>query len=184
MDDHFFIALPLPKELKQHLKEQLRKAWNEKSFQKWVHEEDYHITLVFLGAVSIDQRQEIVHKLREQSIHWPSITLRLDQMGTFGSTDIPRIYWVGVQENLDLRNVQKDIHTIVASTGVQVDGRPYTPHITVARKWTEETNYEAKHVTLTDKPFTISHVDLFQSYPKLEPKYKPIHTFHLGRVDT
>lgn len=184
MDDHFFIALPLPEKIKQHLKEQLRKTWHENGFQKWVHEEDYHITLVFLGAVSNEQRLEIVRLLREQISHWKPITLSLHKMGTFGLPKAPRIYWVGVEENSDLMRLQKEIQDIVASCGIQVDSRPYSPHITVARKWNKETNYEAKHVTLFDKPFTISHVDLFQSFPKSEPKYKPIHTLHLGRVDT
>ncbi|MEK4565965.1 RNA 2',3'-cyclic phosphodiesterase [Alkalihalobacillus sp. FSL R5-0424] len=183
MDNHFFIAIPLPKELKQHLKEQLRKTWDKNSFQKWVHEEDYHITLVFLGAVSTDQRNNIVNRIHEQSVHWTPLTLKLDKTGTFGSKEIPRIYWIGLQENDDLRTLQRDIQDIVASCGVQVDKRPYSPHITVARKWNMKAAFQAKHVTFIDKPITISHVDLFQSFPKLEPKYKPIHTFHLGRVD-
>lgn len=183
MDNHFFIAIPLPKELKQQLKEQLRKTWDKKSFQKWVHEEDYHITLVFLGAVSTEQRNKIVNTLNERSAHWPPLTLKLDNMGTFGLPEKPRIYWLGLYENDDLRKLQKNIRDIVDSCGVQVDPRPYSPHITVARKWSLDEAFKAKHVTLMNKPFTISHVDLFQSFPKLEPKYKSIHTFLLGRVD-
>ncbi len=48
---HYFIAVPLTAEAKQAIARFSSNAAPSLPFRTWVHEEDYHITLAFLGDV-------------------------------------------------------------------------------------------------------------------------------------
>ena len=181
MQDHFFIAIPVPIQLRQDIHDKLKMVWNEEDFLKWVHFQDYHITLVFLGAIEQTQRKTLIEKINKYLINCPSFSLSISHPGIFGREQQPRIYWLGVEECDELSRLQNHIKEIARDCGVQVDSRPYQPHLTISRKWMNQMNFKHKFVPLEEKTFKVSNVVLFQTIPDREPKYKAVQYMTLGR---
>jgi 2'-5' RNA ligase len=91
-----------------------------------------HLTLAFVGpqpAIRVDSLRRLGNLIRAQSF-----TLALDRIGVFEKTGIA---WLGatiLQE--ELRALNRDLSDALRSRGFPVDTRPYTPHLTLARRAT------------------------------------------------
>ena len=91
-----FVALPLPTSLREQLGEWIKETKNELPFRKWIHPQDIHITLHFLGSTSQEQLEEIIQVLKKLCLEQTPFELSIDGLGTFGKSDQPRIFWAGV----------------------------------------------------------------------------------------
>lgn len=67
LNAHFFFAMKLPVETKKKLKEYCGNLSPKLPFSRWVHQEDYHITLAFLGSAPQEKLQKAA-KLAADSI--------------------------------------------------------------------------------------------------------------------
>jgi 2'-5' RNA ligase len=181
MQSHYFIAVPLPKLIKQRLSETYR---NKKEFQfkRWVHKEDLHLTLVFLGACSTKQLEQVKMHLESLLVNWDSFSLELSTTGTFGSKEKPRIFWVGVSNQPYLYSLRQEIFTKCEEIGFSLDQRPYSPHITLARNWVGENGYLTSLDTKVEgNQWIVDEVILYKSVLTEEPKYKVVKSFQFGR---
>ena len=52
MELHYFVAITLPNHIKEMLSNYKEDMQEELQFRSWVHKEDYHITLSFLGSAA------------------------------------------------------------------------------------------------------------------------------------
>lgn len=89
-----------------------------------------HITLNFLGNVDADTRDCL--EQGAGAIVIPPFTLMLDRYGYWPR---PRVMWLGSSETpaplADLVNV---LNRLISQCGLQPEGRPYQPHLTLLRK--------------------------------------------------
>ena len=174
MIPHYFIAVTLPRHIKETLANYKEEMKSLLPFRSWVHEEDYHITLAFLGSAEQEQLQGIKKELRRLAAE-QELSLTLQGFSTFGRTEHPRIFWAGVNENPALFALQKHVHMICENNGFSLETRPYHPHITVARKWMGEEEFNMKTLKpLHSVLFQADTVTLYESNVKETPKYKPI----------
>jgi 2'-5' RNA ligase len=90
--------------------------------------EQWHVTLAFLGEVPDDAAvQEGLGAAA--ALHSP-FSLRLSGSGTFGA----RTTWAGVAGDVDaLRALASDVQDACRYAGVELERRPYRPHLTVGR---------------------------------------------------
>jgi RNA 2',3'-cyclic 3'-phosphodiesterase len=176
---HYFFALSLPEETKQYMNRCTQPMMAEGSFKKWVHPEDYHLTLAFLGSA------EELHTVMGivGSLPYSSFPLTLNRFGTFGQSDSPRILWMGVEPSDMLHRVRNIVYGACEEAGFQLDKRPFSPHITVGRKWDEEfafTEERLKKFQPTDShTFIATEMVLYQTHPDRLPKYEAIYTIPL-----
>jgi RNA 2',3'-cyclic 3'-phosphodiesterase len=179
MKTHYFFALSLPEETKRYIRRSTEPMIDEGSFKKWVHPEDYHLTLAFLG--SADELNTVMDKVGK--LHCFSFPLTLDRFGTFGHRDSPRILWMGVKPSDMLQRVRDLVYGACENAGFQLDKRPFSPHITVGRKWDQEFFFTHKwlnRVQPTDShTFTATEMVLYRTHPDRMPKYEAIHTIPL-----
>nr|VFJ72107.1 MAG: 2'-5' RNA ligase [Candidatus Kentron sp. FM]VFJ72202.1 MAG: 2'-5' RNA ligase [Candidatus Kentron sp. FM]VFK19694.1 MAG: 2'-5' RNA ligase [Candidatus Kentron sp. FM] len=92
--------------------------------------ENLHVTLAFLGAVD-GARQSCLEKAAGQ-IDVPPFQLRFDHLGSFPRA---RITWSGVSETPPaLLSLVAELGRGVAGCGLEPERRPFTPHVTLARK--------------------------------------------------
>ncbi|UTW68827.1 RNA 2',3'-cyclic phosphodiesterase [Anaerobacillus sp. HL2] len=134
---HYFIAVPI----KSSLKEKLAK-WNEKErppFQRFVDQEDYHITLAFLGGVEPAIMSHLQVNLRKVSTKHEPFPLCIDDLGFFGQKQVPRSFGLVSRKEEKLFELQKDVFQTCVHLGFEMNKRKYSPHIHVCskvyRKW-------------------------------------------------
>lgn len=91
--------------------------------------ENLHMTLHFLGNVSANDMQ-CVNQLASK-ITARAFSLELNRYGCFAEA---RIFWMGAYELPDaLFYLHKELAKEIARCSLQVDARPYAPHITLMR---------------------------------------------------
>lgn len=179
-----FLAIPLSEESKLQLSQKVKSMQHDLPFQNWVHEEDYHVTLHFLGECTEQQVDEVITLLQNTPTPVSDFTLRIGNWGTFGRENQPRILWTGfVDLSPSLIQHQRHIIHLLSPIGFPPDNRPYRPHITVARKYQLENFSEG----LLDpfrmgSPFiewNVSEYALYESNLGKKPMYEVITRFPL-----
>ena len=97
---------------------------------KPVPAENLHITLLFLGSVTA-QTRICAEKIAEGIAGHP-FELRLDQIGFWPQSGI---VWLGARELPEsLAALVRDLHLGIAGCGIDLDARPFKPHVTLMRK--------------------------------------------------
>jgi 2'-5' RNA ligase len=95
-----------------------------------VPEENFHITLCFLGSVAPEQLSVICDQVDD--LRGSAFELVLDQPGYFPR---PRVVWIGpTQIPQALSELSCRLGRIASRSGLRIDKRPYQPHLTLIRK--------------------------------------------------
>ncbi len=179
---HYFLAVPLTSEVKEQLAKWQKTVALHFPFRTWVHQEDYHITLAFLGAVSPKQLEAVRKAICKVANTHAPFTLSLATLRTFGNPIAPRILWQGVEKEEKLMVLQRDVYTACVEIGFSLDKRPFIPHITVARKWRGDDEFrleEMRKMGESRGSFEVRHVVLYQTHLDRTPKYEAIALFPL-----
>ena len=98
---------------------------------RWVPEENYHLTLRFIGEVPGWQAQEVDEALA--AIRAPGFDLTLRGVGTFGKNGRMASLWVGVERTEPLMFLQAKVETALQRIGLEPERRRFAPHVTLAR---------------------------------------------------
>jgi 2'-5' RNA ligase len=94
------------------------------------HSGDLHATLVFLGALTAERRACV--ERAADAVRGPAFGLTLDRLGYWPR---PRILWCGPSLVPDaLRGLVAALQQGLAGCGIEPDRRPYSAHVTLARK--------------------------------------------------
>ncbi|MCM3717996.1 RNA 2',3'-cyclic phosphodiesterase [Fictibacillus phosphorivorans] len=186
MERHFFIALKLPADLKKALHHMCQEIKEDNSFKTWVHPEDYHITLTFLGKASQDQLKQLPSLLEEVVQNEKTFELYMNHFGFFGNKERPRIFWAGVEEQVKLYNLQNQIALACEKAGFSLEKRSYSPHITLARKLLDSSTYPVDSEKWwndygRDSHFLAEQVVLYETHFEKQPKYHIVQSFSLQR---
>lgn len=103
-----------------------------------VIEGNLHMTVQFLGAVAMAQQEQLINTAAWVSVS--SFTLLIDRSGWWSR---PRILWLAPGEVPEaLMSLHTAIGGLMEPCGIPVEARPYTPHITLARKVNRAINLE------------------------------------------
>lgn len=178
--DHYFYALKIPIEIKKELFGQCKLLKEKLPFKKWVHYEDYHITLAFLGSCELSQLHHSIQLVERAIQHETTFSLMISHFGFFGNKNSPRIFKAGVEKEPSLNRLRKIVYDACENASFQLDKRPFRPHITLARRWNSDLSFDLNHIQLMETiTFQASEVVLYQTHLDQEPKYEEIKTFQL-----
>ena len=129
-----FIALEMNEDLQRHLSGVIRQVAQVLPDIRWVSPAGIHLTLAFLGELddeqlaSAEQAAEVV----AQQNH--PFSYSLSHLGIFGSQRSPRVIWMGIDEPTGaLTAVHRALQRELLGRGFEVDTRPFSPHLTLAR---------------------------------------------------
>lgn len=182
---HYFLAVKLPDPIKQSLLEAAEVFQKNLSFQKWVHPEDYHITLAFLGFANENQLRDVKKLVSQHIKDESSFPLTISQIGTFGMKSAPRIFWAGLNDSQGLQNLRNQVYIACTEAGFQLEKRAFHPHITLARKWSSEEEFQPTQLDVNNlfgrQPLTFqaTEVVLYKTNLLRTPKYENLITFSL-----
>jgi 2'-5' RNA ligase len=129
-----FIAIELPAEIKRSLGE-LENRFKSRNYRaKWVTAESIHLTLKFLGGISVDSISDVTHVIEKAAAGTPCFRLAVSGLGVFPNLQRVQIVWAGVTGELDeLSRLQKRIDAGLESLRFIPESRPFTAHLTIAR---------------------------------------------------
>ena len=181
-DAHYFIGIPVEWEIQEWLGGWQNELKREKAvfYRNWVHNQDLHITLKFLGPVRETALDDLLNQLRETE--WPpSFQVTIGRLGIFGPASRPRVLWVGVEKNEALSTLQQKVEQVCAETGFPTEKRLYRPHITLAKKWNDNQRFpaEVKKRYNEQRPMNVPGFMVYQIHPAQNPKYEIISEINL-----
>jgi 2'-5' RNA ligase len=130
-----FIAIDLTPEIIQRLEQvsaQLRKRL-EGVPVRWVPVDNIHLTLKFLGDVSLANVDMLKKILLSEVEGHHAFEISVGGLGAFPSPRRPRVVWVGVEAPAELAAVQNGVESAMARLGYAREDRPFSPHLTLGR---------------------------------------------------
>lgn len=97
------------------------------------HPEDAHLTLVFLGATTPPQVEQVIPAMEAVGARHGPFSMPVGGGGFFGPQRTPRVVWVGIPATPALSVLQQDLAGVVAGLGIPLEDRAFHPHLTLAR---------------------------------------------------
>lgn len=170
-----FVAISLPEDVK----DEIQSLSYGLPGARWLDSDQTHLTLRFIGEVDGGRFGEIKETLAEVS--FDPFSLSLQGVGHFPPRGMPRVLWVGVKAPDELAGIKSRIDSALRRTGVELEKRKFSPHITIARlKNTPKSRvagFIAAHNLYQSREFEVDQYHLYSSV--LTPK-GAIHTLEVS----
>ncbi len=154
---------------------------------KWVPDNQWHLTLKFLGDTPEEIIQPIIVDISDKIMQLPGMNLHLFSLGLFKSLNNPRILWIGFKPCETLIKAVKCINEATQKFGFESDNKEFSPHLTIARiKEIKQIknlgNLIEKYKNTSFGMVTITEIIFYESILKSEgPVYLPMHKFPLNK---
>lgn len=168
-----FIAVNLDPEIKDYLAS-LQNILNiPESKIKWVEKNNLHLTMKFLGDISLEQTELIKSELKKiASRYSPFIIILSPNIGVFPIYKMPRIIWVGIKEGIsELKEIYNSIENKLSNKGFPREDKDFSGHITIGRvKFIRDKNnfiQILKRIEVNNFTQEVGSIDLMES--KLTP---------------
>jgi 2'-5' RNA ligase len=107
--------------------------WLSRNILKWVTPENWHITLVFLGATPESEIPLLQQQIENIFINIPAFSSRLIGLGIFPNSNNPKVLWSGIEDLKELIPASNDLKDLLQKLGFSLDNKPLKPHLTLAR---------------------------------------------------
>lgn len=134
-----FLALDLSDEVRNALADLLERLQKGATFSgahpTWVRSESIHLTLHFLGNVEQKTLEAMKPELDAVAARFPCPRLEVRRLGCFPNDKTPKVLWIGVaRPDRALLELQQALVPVLVRAGLTPErGRPYHPHLTLAR---------------------------------------------------
>ena len=128
-----FLAINLPPEVRREIAAATALLRETVPDVAWIAESRLHLTLKFLG----EQPEECVAGIQEAMAAVASrhreIMMTVGGVGAFPNFRRARVVWLGVTQDPRLELLHHDLEVACERLGFEVEGRPFRPHLTLAR---------------------------------------------------
>jgi RNA 2',3'-cyclic 3'-phosphodiesterase len=166
MQKRLFIAINLPEDIKKRLFRFVEKEYSDLPV-KWSRQENFHLTLNFLGYIPEESIPEICEILRKAVEGLPSFDVEFQKMEIGPNKERKKMIWASGEKTEDLAKLR---YRLDKALGFQIrEKKELRPHITLGRiikkKW-KEMSPEPDPERKLKFSVPVSCVDLFES--KLE----------------
>jgi 2'-5' RNA ligase len=179
-----FVALLPPEETLDALREAVDAGRRHTPDLRWTPVADWHITLVFLGEVDEERLPALSRALGAEAGRHAPFEAALRDWGRF-PPDRARssVLWAGVAGDTDaLGSLARGMRRAASAARIEVDRRPYVPHVTVARSRPPRDLAATLHALgrLRGHPWPARRVHLMESRPGADDPYRTVRTWGLG----
>lgn len=179
MVQHYFIGIKVPSTFENLMEEYKEKYHLSEAYKVIPHVEDLHVTLLYLGAMTMESIPLLNRTLPKIAVKHSSFDMQVNGISYFGSPSGPRVVYLSVEKSSVLSALQKEINHFVAEQFDKPVSDQFTPHITIAkkRKTTDELFIQKERWKPIEVP--VHSFSLFTVHPEKSPKYEAIETFEL-----
>jgi RNA 2',3'-cyclic 3'-phosphodiesterase len=128
-----FIAVNLPPPVREQLVQATTPLRTSAPEISWIDADRLHLTLKFIGDADEGAVDPLATALGEVAARHRSFALDLKGIGAFPNFRRARVVWMGIEDQPRLELLQHDVEERCAALGYELEGRPFRPHLTLAR---------------------------------------------------
>jgi 2'-5' RNA ligase len=153
----------------------------------WVGATKLHLTMKFLGDVDEVGAERLSAAADAVAARHRPFEMTLGGVGAFPNFRRARVVWIGVEGDPRLELLHHDLELACGAAGFEVEGRPFRPHITLARVRTALTLERARPFARAARRVAYAASDDVRALGLLESTlgsretgYRRMHTASLG----
>lgn len=190
----FIAVIPPPEVIEEveHFLEPRRQAPAEHHRRwRWTRSEHLHLTLAFMPQVESWREEALIDSGMEWAQRQQPLTMALVGAGAFPDPAGARVLWAGVgpkDAGEMLGSWSASLRARANKEGMTVQGRRFTPHVTLARaagaRPTPAAHLLQSLDTLHTSSFTVREIELVASHlgqgARGAPRYETRHVWTLG----
>lgn len=130
-----FCAIELPDSIRSSLDQYVRQLRElTTASASWTKAENIHLTLKFFGDVEQSRIVNLSGALDRATRGCPTLQIEVGETGTFPPLGPAKVLWIGVSDHWEkLRELHQSLEAECEREGFAKDGRPFHPHLTIAR---------------------------------------------------
>lgn len=128
-----FIAIDIGSDIRARLNKLQQKLKLTAADIRWVKPENMHLTLAFLGQVSLEELQPLEKTLGETIQRQEPFALRIQGTGVFGRRSRPSVVWAGTTVCPPLLELHQKVVAAVKAAHIDYHENAYRPHLTLGR---------------------------------------------------
>lgn len=172
-----FIAIRLPEKIKDYLAGLQDKLKAAQAQVRWVHPENIHLTLKFLGETNEQTAEEIFKIMADTVKDKKFFKAGINSLGAFPKIDFPRVIWAGIGAGKEeTEKIARELEERIAQLGIPKENKPFSCHITIGRvksglnqpKLSDELKKLMQSLNQEGLDFDVEKITLFKS--TLTPK--------------
>lgn len=163
-----FFAIDIPADKKKSIAKVIKPWQKNQAWQKinWAKPKNLHITLCFLGNISLTQYQYFGPSIATAIKSINKFHLELTTLHPFPTAKNFQILSIRPQPVAELANLALTITQTVEACGIKTEKRSFKPHLTLGRVITPPKLSLLAASTFPAISFEITKVKLFASTPK------------------
>jgi 2'-5' RNA ligase len=130
-----FIAVAIPREIRDAIGDILRKLKKTGADARWVKPENMHLTLRFLGNDVPRETVEAIGTMLHRHLSTvEQFTITMEGLGAFPNVTRPRVVWLGIEPpDGPLPALREAVENAVQEAGWPRDERRFAAHLTLGR---------------------------------------------------
>ncbi len=151
---------------------------------KWIQSENIHLTLRFVGNISVENITGFIKSLEAEIIQ-NKFEMVIESTGVFPSSYSPRVLWLGIKRGTEeLLSLHTQIETSLGKITAKNPELTFTPHITIAKipqKFVEIDILPFLNTVYSPIELDVNSICLFESQLFQEgAKYRTLNEFLLN----
>lgn len=128
-----FLAINLPAPVRLEIEAATTALRETAPELAWVTANRLHLTLKFLGEQPPERVDELQDALAAVAGRHRELMVTLGGVGAFPNFRRARVVWMGIMQEARLELLHHDIELACERLGFELEGRPFRPHLTLAR---------------------------------------------------
>lgn len=177
-----FVAVEIPPAVRSHVATRLQPWQDVLPGWRWGDPETWHLTLAFLGAVEQRPFQELRRRLVRAGGRHPAFALALGTLGAFSRPARAQVLWLGVTTGREpLVRLAGTVSAAARRSKIDVEQRPYRPHLTLGRRRSPVDLREQLKVgtDLHSPAWTVGSFVLVESHLGAQVRHEVVDRFEL-----
>ncbi len=127
-----FIAIPLPDEIKDYLRDAQNELKKCDSYAKWVNTANSHLTLKFLGEVKEEKILNLENIVKETALSFSAFKVNFSNFGFFPNERNPHVFFIATDNENRLKEIAYFLEDRLEPLGFKKESR-FRSHVTLAR---------------------------------------------------